>query len=73
MVELCSRKPMAGQVDLSGRYVVVTGATPGSIGYQVARTLARWGANVAATGPEDCAHIKEALLRDLRDSGQTSD
>ena len=73
MVELCSRKPIAGQVDLSGRYVVVTGATPGSIGYEVARTLAGWGANVAVTGPEDSASIKEALLRDLRDGGQRTD
>ena len=73
MVELCSRKPMAEQVDLSGRYVVVTGATPGSIGYQVARTLARWGANVAVTDPVDSASPKEALLRDLREGGRTSD
>ena len=69
MVELCSRKPMAKQVDLSGRYVIVTGATPGSIGYEVARTLAAWGANVAVTCPRDSAAAKEALLRDLRDAG----
>lgn len=49
--ELCSRKPMAERVDMSGRKVIVTGATPGSIGYQVARTLATWGADVAVTCP----------------------
>ena len=51
------RKPMARQVDMSGRYVVITGATPGSIGYQVARTLAGWGANVAVTDPKDSASL----------------
>ena len=72
-MELCSRKPMAKQVDLRGRYVVVTGATPGSIGYEVARTLAGWGANVAVTDPVDSASPKEALLRDLREGGQRTD
>ena len=69
MVEICSRKPIAGQVDMSGRHVIVTGATPGSIGYQVARTLAAWGANVAVTCPRDSTAAREALLRDLRDAG----
>ncbi len=68
--ELFTRKPIAGQVDMSGRYVVVTGATPGSIGYEVARTLAGWGAHIVATGREDSASLKEALRRDLRNGGQ---
>ncbi len=68
--ELCSRKPMAERVDMSGRKAIVTGATPGSIGYQVARTLAAWGADVAVTDPRDSGAAREALLRDLRDSGE---
>ncbi len=68
--ELCSRKPMAERVDMSGRRVIVTGATPGSIGYQVARTLAAWGADVAVTCPRNSAAARKALLGDLRDAGQ---
>ena len=73
LVELCSRKPMAERVDMSGRKVIVTGATPGSIGYEVARTLAAWGAQVAVTTPEDGTGAREALQRDLRDAGRRPD
>ena len=68
--ELCSRKPMAERVDMSGRKAIVTGATPGSIGHQVARTLAAWGADIAVTDPRDSGAAREALLRDLRDGGE---
>ncbi len=71
IVELCSRKPMAERVDMSGRRVIVTGATPGSIGYQVARTLAVWGADIAITRRRDSAAARETLLRDLRDAGHS--
>ena len=70
MWELCSRKPMAERVDMSGRRVIVTGATPASIGYQVARTLAAWGADVAVTCPRDSGAARKALLRDLGDAGR---
>ena len=39
----------AARVDLSGRRVIVTGATPGSLGDATARTLASWGADVVTT------------------------
>ena len=39
----------AAQVDLLGRRIVVTGATPGSLGFATARTLASWGAEVVVT------------------------
>ncbi len=68
--ELCSRKPMAGRVDMSGRKVIVTGGTPGSIGYQAARTLALWGADVTVTCPRDSGAARETLLRDLGDAGR---
>ncbi|MYA06693.1 MAG: SDR family NAD(P)-dependent oxidoreductase [Holophagales bacterium] len=70
MWELCSPKPVAERVDMSGRKVIVTGATPGSIGYQVARTLAAWGADVTVTCPRDSDAAREALFRDLRDAGR---
>lgn len=45
----CTPKPLAERVDLSGRNVIVTGASPRSIGYETARILAGWGAQVVAT------------------------
>ena len=41
--------PKARPVDLSGKVIVVTGATPGSIGYESAKTFANWGAQVCVT------------------------
>ena len=43
---LFGRKPAAEKVDLTGRQVIVTGASPGSLGYETARVLAGWGACV---------------------------
>jgi len=40
------RSARAEPVDLSGRSVIVTGASPGSLGFATARVLATWGANV---------------------------
>jgi NAD(P)-dependent dehydrogenase (short-subunit alcohol dehydrogenase family) len=39
----------AQPVDLTGRRVLVTGATPGSLGFATARTLSSWGAEVVVT------------------------
>ena len=66
---LFAPKPQAGKVDMSGRRVVVTGASPGSIGYETARTLASWGANVAVTCLEDSGVLQESLRRGLRSIG----
>ena len=40
---LCARKPMAEQVDMAGRTVIVTGASLRSISYETARILASCG------------------------------
>lgn len=71
--ELFTRKPIAGHVDMSGRYVIVTGATPGSIGYEIASTLAGWGAHIVATGLKNAASLRKALRRDMQDGGQCPD
>ena len=39
----------AERVDLDGKTVIVTGASPRSLGFETARTLAEWGANVVIT------------------------
>ncbi|MCE2424346.1 MAG: hypothetical protein J4F45_04465 [Pseudomonadales bacterium] len=51
MVRLMLPKPTAPMVDMTGRRVLVTGASKGSIGFSVAKTLAGWGADVVATCP----------------------
>jgi retinol dehydrogenase 12 len=43
------RQARAAPVDLTGRTVVVTGASPGSLGFATARALADWGARVVVT------------------------
>ena len=66
---LCARRPMAERVDMSGRNVIVTGASPGSIGYETARILASWGARVVATSLCNVASTESCLKDDLRRSG----
>jgi retinol dehydrogenase-12 len=43
------RTARAQRVDLTGRTVLVTGASPGSLGHATAQTLADWGARVVVT------------------------
>ncbi len=38
--------PLASPTDLAGRHMIVTGCGPGSLGYETALQLARWGATV---------------------------
>lgn len=64
---LTSQKPMAAKVNLTGKNVIITGCAENSIGHEVARTLAAWGADVVATSLGDI----EALERTLRDDLQT--
>ena len=66
---LLTPKPMAERVDMSGRNVIVTGATPGSLGYETARTLASWGAAVVATSRHHTEATEESLRDDLRKAG----
>ena len=63
---LCTPKPLAERVDLSGRNVIVTGASPRSIGYETARILASWGASVVATGVRNPELTERSLKNDLR-------
>jgi len=41
--------PMAERVDLSGKQIIVTGCSVGSLGYATAQQLASWGAMVIVT------------------------
>jgi NAD(P)-dependent dehydrogenase (short-subunit alcohol dehydrogenase family) len=46
---LLIRAPRAEAVNLAGRRFLVTGAAPGSLGFETARLLAAWGAAVTLT------------------------
>ena len=73
LVRLFLRKPMAAPVDMSGRHVIVTGASPGSLGYETARILAGWGAKVVATRVRNVALMEASLRDDLRKRGAGED
>ena len=72
-LRLAAPKPRAGRVDLSGRRMVVTGASPGSLGYETARTLAAWGAAVVVTSLDDPAGLERTLRRRLGADGDDGD
>jgi retinol dehydrogenase-12 len=59
--------PYAEPVDLRGKTILVTGATPGSLGFETARTLASWGGSVVVTArshPDDAVgSLRERLQR----------
>ena len=69
LVRLFLRKPMAAPIDMSGRHVIVTGASPGSLGYETARILAGWGATVVATCVRNMPLMEATLRDDLRKRG----
>jgi NAD(P)-dependent dehydrogenase (short-subunit alcohol dehydrogenase family) len=62
---LVVRAPHAQTVDLQGRRMIVTGASPGSIGFATARTLASWGADVTVTTRSDSSSLAQALRASL--------
>ena len=59
---LCLPKPSAARVDLTGKNVIVTGASPNSLGFETVCELVRWGANVVAT-TLDSPERAHALMR----------
>jgi NAD(P)-dependent dehydrogenase (short-subunit alcohol dehydrogenase family) len=48
-------------VDLRGKTIVVTGASPGSLGFATAETLAKWGASVIVTTRSNPDAAAEAI------------
>ena len=66
IMRLFTSKPVAEEVDMSNRNVIVTGASPHSIGYETAKILASWGATVIVTSIDDIELMENSLKRDLR-------
>ncbi len=73
LIRLFLSKPMAAPVDMTGRHVIVTGASPGSLGYETARVLAGWGATVAATCVRNVPLMEATLKDDLLKLGASED
>jgi len=51
----------ASPVDLTGKTMLVTGASPGSLGFETARALASWGADVVVSTRSNTGRAVEAL------------
>jgi NAD(P)-dependent dehydrogenase (short-subunit alcohol dehydrogenase family) len=60
------RTVYAEPVDLTGKMIIVTGASPGSLGFETARTLASWGASVVITTRSNPDATVDALRARLR-------
>ena len=65
------RKPFthtvfASPVDLTGKQFIVTGASPGSLGYETAKTLAEWGALVAISTRNNTPAVVEQMKGELQ-------
>jgi NAD(P)-dependent dehydrogenase (short-subunit alcohol dehydrogenase family) len=58
---LLLRPAFAVPRNLEGRRIIVTGAAPGSIGFETARLLGRWGAQVCVTTRSDPRAVVETL------------
>lgn len=64
----------ATKVDLSGKYAIVTGASPLSLGYETAQKLAEWGAHVLVSRRIQTDEIVDELrARDLNVKGHDLD
>ena len=66
LIHLCGRKPLATPVDMTGRRVIVTGASPNSLGFETAKMLASWGATVVATCVRNVPQMESSLKDELR-------
>ena len=60
--------PFAEAADLSGKSMIVTGASLGSLGYATARQLALWGATVTVTTRSNTSAVVAALNGELNES-----
>ncbi len=59
------KTPYAPTTDLTGKHAIVTGTGSGSLGFETAKTLARWGAVVIVTTRGNTASIVKALKGEL--------
>lgn len=60
--------PVAERLDLSGKHIIVTGCSAGSLGYATAQQLAGWGANVVVTTRREIEEVVASLNEGLAKS-----
>jgi len=60
--------PKAIPKNIKGKHAIVTGASPGSIGFETAKTLASWGAQVTITTRSKPEETVKALIDSLRNN-----
>jgi len=64
--------PQATPVDLRGKIAIATGTAIGSIGYETAKTLARWGATVVITSRTQPELLAQSLRQQLALEGSAA-
>lgn len=69
MRRLFVKTVFAEPVDLTGKTIIVTGASPGGLGFATARALASWGASVAVSTRSNPDAAVEALRASLDRTG----
>lgn len=63
---------LAERVDVRGKTMIVTGASPGSLGFETALTLASWGASVVVTTRSNTDFATQSLRAELEDGSEGS-
>ena len=66
---LSGKQSMAPRVNLRGKKIIITGASPKSIGFESALTLAEWGAEVIITGRSNTQETAKILTLALKEKG----
>ncbi len=66
VLRLFAHNPTAKRVEMSGRRVIVTGASGLSLGYETAKILASWGASVVVTCKGNIMSMEDSLNNYLR-------
>lgn len=67
------KHPQALPVNLVGKNIIVTGVSPGSVGFATAKALAQWGATVIITTrrkPEEAVRALKSSLSGVEDCGK---
>lgn len=67
--QLIVSAPYAARTDLRGKTAIVTGTAVGSIGFETAKTLARWGATVVITTRSQAQLLAQRIKDELQREG----
>lgn len=68
--KLFQKAPMAYPHNMASKHIIITGATPGSIGFETAKTLATWGARITITCRNNTHNTVTKLKETLKPTGK---